>query len=87
MGRKITVSFTAGELADYDNQSMKLFSNGSSTYWERHGKLESDKCVATPSDFLEAAGYGSFPEIECDEDARVIEEDWMEEDMELEIEL
>lgn len=62
----ITVTKTYNELLTLDDNDFNLYATPANTgslgghYWSSRPNFQDDVCVASPSDFLQAAGYDSF---------------------------
>lgn len=60
------INKTYSELLTLEDNEMGLWGTPNSNgelggfYWASCPNFQNDECVATPSDFLEAAGYDSF---------------------------
>lgn len=61
MTRKVTVTETLGDLSRYDSNGLRLYATpgADKPYWSNNPSFMYDECVATTSDFAEAAGYDS----------------------------
>ena len=61
---KKTVAYTMENLDNYDGMGLALYwtPGASDPYWASQPSFMYDKAVATPQDFLEAAGYDCFVE-------------------------
>lgn len=56
------VTYCLSELDNYDGLGLNLYwtPGAASPYWASHPNFMYDRCVATPYDFLQAAGYDCF---------------------------
>ena len=68
----MTITITFGELAMYQTNGVNLYWTPGATkpYWATQASFREDVCVATPRDFLNAAGYDTWEgmdDIICDE--------------------
>ena len=62
MSKEIKVTENLSDLHNYDHLDMGLWLTPGSgrPYWSNNASFMYDECVATPHDFLEAAGYDCF---------------------------
>lgn len=77
MAQKITVSEMLSDVDNYSKLEMSLWltPGSSNPYWDSSASFAHDVVVASPWDFLEAAGYDAFDEEadyeECDEEIEI----------------